>query len=158
MSARMNLASLQPASYRAEVAKTLGAARALSRLRRRRQAQVLLPGFLPLPLRRWTACGSLPQLRAHGCDFALQAHAVASTCCTRWAGMPLASRPSSMPSRNGVHPRVTTDRNTANFRRQYTLIGTSYDWSREINSSRPGLLPLDAVVLLAAVPARAGIP
>jgi leucyl-tRNA synthetase len=36
-----------------------------------------------------------------------------------------------------VHPRVTTDRNTANFRRQMRMIGTSYDWSREIDSSRP---------------------
>ena len=39
--------------------------------------------------------------------------------------------------RHGVHPRVTTDRNTANFRRQMRLIGASYDWSREINSSDP---------------------
>jgi leucyl-tRNA synthetase len=39
--------------------------------------------------------------------------------------------------RKGVHPRVTTDMNTANFRRQYTLIGASYDWSREIDSSDP---------------------
>jgi leucyl-tRNA synthetase len=38
---------------------------------------------------------------------------------------------------HGVHPRVTTNRNTANFRRQMTLIGASYDWSREIDSSRP---------------------
>ena len=38
---------------------------------------------------------------------------------------------------HGVHPRLTTDRNTANFRRQMELIGTSYDWSREIDSSRP---------------------
>jgi leucyl-tRNA synthetase len=38
---------------------------------------------------------------------------------------------------HGVHPRLTTDRNTDNFRRQYTLIGTSYDWSREIDSSDP---------------------
>jgi leucyl-tRNA synthetase len=38
---------------------------------------------------------------------------------------------------HGVHPRLTTDRNTANFRRQYTLIGASYDWSREIDSSKP---------------------
>ena len=37
----------------------------------------------------------------------------------------------------GVHPRDTIARNTANFRRQMTLIGTSYDWSREINSSDP---------------------
>jgi leucyl-tRNA synthetase len=38
---------------------------------------------------------------------------------------------------HGVHPRITTDRNTANFRRQMTMIGASYDWSREIDSSRP---------------------
>ena len=38
---------------------------------------------------------------------------------------------------HGVHPRVTTDRNTANFRRQFDLIGASYDWSREIDSSQP---------------------
>ncbi len=39
--------------------------------------------------------------------------------------------------KHGVHPRQTTDQNTANFRRQMTLIGASYDWSREIDSSRP---------------------
>lgn len=39
--------------------------------------------------------------------------------------------------KHGVHPRVTTNHNTANFRRQMTLIGSSYDWSREIDSSRP---------------------
>jgi leucyl-tRNA synthetase len=38
---------------------------------------------------------------------------------------------------HGVHPRLTTDQNTANFRRQMTIIGTSYDWSREIDSSKP---------------------
>jgi leucyl-tRNA synthetase len=38
---------------------------------------------------------------------------------------------------HGVHPRITTDQNTANFRRQMSLIGTSYDWSREIDSSDP---------------------
>ncbi len=39
--------------------------------------------------------------------------------------------------RQGVHPRLTTDINKANYRRQMKLIGTSYDWSREINSSLP---------------------
>ena len=38
---------------------------------------------------------------------------------------------------HGVHPRLTTDRNTANFRRQMRLIGAGYDWSREIDSSQP---------------------
>lgn len=38
---------------------------------------------------------------------------------------------------HGVHPRITTDQNTANFRRQMQLIGAGYDWSREIDSSKP---------------------
>lgn len=37
----------------------------------------------------------------------------------------------------GIHPEVTTAKNTANYKRQMTLIGTSYDWEREINSSDP---------------------
>lgn len=38
---------------------------------------------------------------------------------------------------HNVHPRQVTDRNTANFRRQLSLLGTSYDWTREIDSSHP---------------------
>ena len=38
---------------------------------------------------------------------------------------------------HGIHPRQSTDQNTANFRRQMRMIGTSYDWSREIDSSKP---------------------
>ncbi len=37
----------------------------------------------------------------------------------------------------GVHPRVTTERNIATYRRQMDMIGLSFDWSREITSSRP---------------------
>lgn len=39
--------------------------------------------------------------------------------------------------RKGIHPRETTTRYAANYRRQMTLIGCSYDWEREINSSTP---------------------
>jgi leucyl-tRNA synthetase len=35
----------------------------------------------------------------------------------------------------GVHPRDSTRRYAANYKRQMTLIGASYDWEREINSS-----------------------
>ncbi|MBN1639980.1 MAG: leucine--tRNA ligase [Anaerolineae bacterium] len=37
--------------------------------------------------------------------------------------------------RRGIHPRETTTRYAANYRRQMTLMGCSYDWGREINSS-----------------------
>jgi leucyl-tRNA synthetase len=39
--------------------------------------------------------------------------------------------------KRGVHPRETTTRYAANYRRQMTLIGCSYDWEREIDSSKP---------------------
>jgi len=39
--------------------------------------------------------------------------------------------------KKGIHPQETTTRYAANYRRQMTLIGCSYDWEREINSSRP---------------------
>ena len=37
----------------------------------------------------------------------------------------------------GVSPRVTTERNIANYHRQMDLIGLSFDWSREITSCYP---------------------
>ena len=37
----------------------------------------------------------------------------------------------------GTHPRETTAKNIANFRRQIERIGFSYDWSREINTTDP---------------------
>jgi leucyl-tRNA synthetase len=37
----------------------------------------------------------------------------------------------------GQHPRVTTDKNTSNFRRQLQNLGLSYDWDREIDTSDP---------------------
>ncbi|MGW8227190.1 MAG: leucine--tRNA ligase [Anaerolineales bacterium] len=38
---------------------------------------------------------------------------------------------------HGIHPRQITNQSTANYRRQMEMIGTSYDWSREIDSSNP---------------------
>ncbi len=37
----------------------------------------------------------------------------------------------------GTHPRETTEKNIANFRRQIQSIGFSYDWSREVNTTDP---------------------
>lgn len=39
--------------------------------------------------------------------------------------------------RHGVHPRITIQEQSANYKRQLQLIECSYDWSREINSSDP---------------------
>ncbi len=39
--------------------------------------------------------------------------------------------------RTGEHPRVTTQKNIDNFRKQLKRVGFSYDWSREVNTTDP---------------------
>lgn len=36
-----------------------------------------------------------------------------------------------------IHPRITTEQNIATFRRQIKMLGMSYDWSREIDTTDP---------------------
>jgi leucyl-tRNA synthetase len=38
----------------------------------------------------------------------------------------------------GTHPAITTNKNCDNFRRQIKMLGLSYDWDREINTTDPG--------------------
>ena len=40
--------------------------------------------------------------------------------------------------KTGQHPRITTEANVKNFKRQIQSLGFSYDWSREINTTDPG--------------------
>ncbi|MDA8975166.1 leucine--tRNA ligase [Akkermansiaceae bacterium] len=40
--------------------------------------------------------------------------------------------------KTGQHPRITTEANTNNFRRQLQELGFGYDWDREINTTDPG--------------------
>ncbi len=37
----------------------------------------------------------------------------------------------------GIHPSITTQENIATFKRQIKMLGLSYDWSREINTTDP---------------------
>lgn len=39
--------------------------------------------------------------------------------------------------KNNVHPAVITAKNVANFKRQLKMLGFSFDWSREINTTDP---------------------
>ncbi len=38
----------------------------------------------------------------------------------------------------GEHPRLNTQRNIDNFRRQIKMLGFSYDWDREVDTTDPG--------------------
>ena len=40
--------------------------------------------------------------------------------------------------RTGTHPRITTEKNIANFRRQLKMLGFSYDWDRELATTDVG--------------------
>lgn len=39
--------------------------------------------------------------------------------------------------KTGIHPRITTEKNIANYKRQIKSLGLSFDWSREINTTDP---------------------
>jgi len=39
--------------------------------------------------------------------------------------------------KTGIHPKVATEKNIANFKRQLKSLGLSFDWSREINTTDP---------------------
>jgi leucyl-tRNA synthetase len=39
--------------------------------------------------------------------------------------------------KQNVHPRITTEQNIATFRRQIRMLGLSYDWEREIDTTDP---------------------
>lgn len=39
--------------------------------------------------------------------------------------------------KNKIHPRVATEENIANFKRQLKSLGLSFDWSREVNTTDP---------------------
>ncbi|MGB2091376.1 MAG: leucine--tRNA ligase [Akkermansiaceae bacterium] len=40
--------------------------------------------------------------------------------------------------KTGQHPRITTEQNVDNFRRQLKALGFGYDWDREVNTTDPG--------------------
>jgi len=39
--------------------------------------------------------------------------------------------------KNKIHPRVATDKNVKNFRKQLKALGLSFDWSREVDTTDP---------------------
>ena len=81
------------------------------------------------------------------------------TCCTPWGSMRLACPPSSMPSRRASTPDETTRVNIRRYKEQLDNLGFGYDWDldwetdpakregRELRTSDPGLLQMDAVDL-----------
>ena len=71
---------------------------------------------------------------------------------TRWKRMqgfnvlhPMGWDAFGLPAENyaiktGIHPRITTEKAIANFRRQIDSIGFAYDWEREVNTTDPAYM------------------
>jgi len=57
-------------------------------------------------------------------------------CFTRSAGCVWPARRATR-GETGAHPRLNTEANIKNFRRQLKALGFSYDWSREVNTTDP---------------------
>ena len=102
--------------------------------------------------RRARACTSaIPRATPRPTSSRATSACAASTCCTRWAGTRSACRPSSTPIKTGTHPRdddraATSTPSGASSKRS----GSRYDWTREVDTTDPELLPLDAVDLPAS--------
>ena len=50
--------------------------------------------------------------------------------------------------KTGRHPRLTTEENIQNFRRQIQMLGLSYDWDREVDTTDPGYYKWTQWILL----------
>ena len=51
--------------------------------------------------------------------------------------MPSDCLPRQHAIKTGEHPRINTEQNVNNFRRQLRRLGFSYDWEREVNTTDP---------------------
>jgi leucyl-tRNA synthetase len=58
-------------------------------------------------------------------------------CYTPWVLMHSAFLRSSMPSRPGQHPAITTEENIKRYKDQLKGIGLSYDWDKEVQTCDP---------------------
>ncbi|MCK8060687.1 MULTISPECIES: leucine--tRNA ligase [unclassified Fusibacter] len=50
--------------------------------------------------------------------------------------------------KNKIHPRVATDENISNFKKQLKSVGFSFDWSREIDTTDPAYYKWTQVIFL----------
>ena len=89
---------------------------------------------------------------------ALQAHARLRRAAPDGLGRVRPARRAARDRRPARTRATTTRKNIATFKRQLKMLGFSYDWSREVDTTDPGVRQLDAVDLPPALQARARVP
>ena len=105
--------------------------------RRRSAAEILLPGYVSVPVGFGAARRSLAQLCPAGLLVEIQVAPGLSTFSIRWAGTRLALLPKTTPSKKEFirhrHANATSKISNASLNE----IGAMYDWTREVNTTDP---------------------
>ena len=99
-------------------------------------AQGLCAGHVSLPKRGGAARGTSGGIYRHRYRLAIFADARAQRAAPDGVGRVWAPA-EQYAIKTNTHPRVTTEQNIANFRRQIQMLGLSYDWDREIDTTDP---------------------
>ena len=68
-----------------------------------------------------------------------------------WVGMHLGLPAEQYAIKTGTHPSITTKVNIKNFKRQIKMLGFSYDWDREINTTDPEYVKWTQWILFAII-------
>ena len=106
--------------------------------RQSRQAQVLLPVDVAVPVRRAAHVGHVRNYTIGDVISRHKRHDRASTCCSRWAGTHSACRRKMPRSRTRPRRRSGPTANIEHMRAQLQSLGLSpIDWSREFATCKP---------------------
>ena len=57
--------------------------------------------------------------------------------CSPWAGTLLVSLQKITLLKIKIHPAIVTEKNIAHFKEQLKMLGLSFDWEREVNTTSP---------------------
>ena len=110
--------------------------RALEPAEAGQHAQVVCAGHVPLSQRSGPACGASGRVHGDRHRLALPANAGTTYCIPMgWDAFGLPAEQYAI--KTNTHPAHTTEQNIANFRRQIQMLGLSYDWDREIDTTDP---------------------
>ena len=86
------------------------------------------------------------------------ARATACTCCTRRGSTRFGLPAENAAIGEGVHPRLSTERNIEHITGSMRRMGWAYDWDALADDARSGVLPLAAVAVPEVPRARARVP
>ena len=124
--------------------------------KRWKERKILLPGYVPISVRKWSARWSLERLRYFRCMEPLSAAARQIRDPSDGLGR------IGLPAENyaikmGVHPAISTESNIKNIKRQINEIAAIYDWDMEVNTTDPAFYKWTQWIFVQMFKKRPGI-